>query len=100
MTSGEKAERVSAFRVLITGAIAIPIALLYPFVVNSQWLTVGNQAWVWGSFSMTMFPDTNPVEDIGSYVEIWSRRPDGSWRVALDIFNSDVPPLDEQPPGE
>jgi ketosteroid isomerase-like protein len=65
-----------------------------------QIVGVGNQAWVWGSYSMTMFPDTNPVEDVGSYVEIWSRRPDGSWRVALDIFNSDIPPHDERPPGE
>ena len=28
-------------------AIAIPLALAYPFLVNSQWLTVGNQAWVY-----------------------------------------------------
>ena len=28
-------------------SIAIPLALLYPFIANSQWLTVGNQAWVY-----------------------------------------------------
>lgn len=27
-------------------AIAIPLALLYPFVADSQWLTIGNLAWV------------------------------------------------------
>ena len=27
-------------------AVAVPIALLYPFVASSQWLTIGNLAWV------------------------------------------------------
>jgi ketosteroid isomerase-like protein len=31
------------------------------------------------------------VEDRGKYLEIWKRQADGSWKVALDIFNSDLP---------
>jgi len=34
------------------------------------------------------------VEGTGSYVTIWRRRGDGSWKVAVDIGNQDAPPPD------
>ena len=33
----------------------------------------------------------DPMPDEGSYLEIWKRQADGSWRVAMDVFNSDLP---------
>ena len=30
-----------------------------------------------------------PLEEVGKYIEIRMRQPDGSWRLAVDIFNSD-----------
>lgn len=33
----------------------------------------------------------NPVEDIGKYLVILQRQPDGSWKVARDMDNSDRP---------
>jgi ketosteroid isomerase-like protein len=29
--------------------------------------------------------------DKGKYVEIWKKQPDGSWKCAVDMFNSDLP---------
>ena len=48
-------------------------------------------AYVRGRYSMTLQPKgvPAPFEDVGKYVEIRKRQPDGSWPVAADIFNSD-----------
>ena len=34
-----------------------------------------------------------PAADDGKYIEIWKRQADGSWKIAYDIFNSDLPPM-------
>lgn len=51
----------------------------------------GDVAYVVGRYSMTLEPDgaPGPVDDEGKYIEIRRRQPDGSWRLARDIFNSD-----------
>ena len=40
---------------------------------------------------MTLPGVEGPIPDHGKYIEIWRRQSDGSWKVALDIFNSDLP---------
>jgi ketosteroid isomerase-like protein len=45
-----------------------------------------------GTYELTMNdPKGNPVTDHGKYVEIWKKQPDGSWKCAVDMFNSDLP---------
>jgi len=53
----------------------------------------GDIAYVYGTYSMTTAVSDvgEPVVDRGKYIEIWRRQEDGSWKVALDIFNSDMP---------
>jgi len=48
-------------------------------------------AYVRGKYSMTLHPAgaPEPVEDVGKYIEIRRRQPDGSWLMAADMFNSD-----------
>jgi ketosteroid isomerase-like protein len=29
--------------------------------------------------------------DSGKFIEVWARQPDGSWLIADDIFNSNLP---------
>ena len=51
-----------------------------------------HMAWARGRFTAVwMVPGMDPMPDEGSYLEIWKRQADGSWRVAMDIFNSDLP---------
>ena len=54
----------------------------------------GDLAYVRGEFSMAMTPPgaPGPVKDSGKYVEVRRREKDGSWKIAVDIFNSDLPP--------
>ena len=45
-----------------------------------------------GTYDMTMSGvDGRPMKDRGKYVTIWKKQADGSWKVALDMFNSDTP---------
>ncbi|HXV14541.1 MAG TPA: DUF4440 domain-containing protein [Candidatus Krumholzibacteria bacterium] len=36
-------------------------------------------------------PDGSSVADNGKYVTMWRKQVDGSWKVYVDIFNSDLP---------
>jgi len=53
----------------------------------------GKLAYVWGTYSFDMLPDSaeSLVHDTGNYIEIWQKQDDGSWLVLRDIFNSDLP---------
>ncbi len=46
-----------------------------------------------GSYAMTRTPrDGGEPEDVvGSYLTLWHRDSDGSWKIAFDIWNSDRP---------
>lgn len=48
-------------------------------------------AYVRGAFSMIFQPEgaPGPIEEIGKYLEIRKRQPDGSWLLIVDITNSD-----------
>jgi uncharacterized protein (TIGR02246 family) len=50
-------------------------------------------AYVQGRYRMTLqVPGVpTPVEDRGKYLEIWRRGADGRWRIARDMFSSDLP---------
>jgi ketosteroid isomerase-like protein len=54
----------------------------------------GDLAFVKGTFTLTLLPPgaPGPITDVGKYVEIRRRQADGSWLIAVDIFNSDLPP--------
>jgi ketosteroid isomerase-like protein len=52
-----------------------------------------DKAWVHGIYTMTLSPPgTSPMEDVGKYMEVWRKEPDGTWKVTHDMFNSDLPP--------
>lgn len=54
---------------------------------------LGDLAVVRGTYSLTMSPpDAEPIQDRGKYIELWRKR-NGIWRVARDIFNSDLPAM-------
>ena len=51
----------------------------------------GDLAYVRGPFSMVFQPEgaPGPTEEIGKYLEVRKRQPDGSWLLIVDMFNSD-----------
>ena len=52
----------------------------------------GDIAYTTGTYELTM-NDANgtPINDHGKYVEVWKKQADGKWKVAVDIWNSDLP---------
>ena len=54
----------------------------------------GDLAYVKGSYTMTLAPPgaPAPINEAGKFIEIRRRQADGSWPIAVDIFNSDLPP--------
>lgn len=51
----------------------------------------GNLAYVHGSYNITVIVnDTTRIPDNGKYVEVWKKQDDGSWKVVVDIWNSNL----------
>jgi ketosteroid isomerase-like protein len=57
-------------------------------------------AYVHSAYRITLAPPgvPQPVGDQGKGVEIWKKQRDGSWKVVLDVFNSDLPAPASPPP--
>ena len=55
----------------------------------------GEFAIVRGTYTSDFKPKTggNPVHDEGKWVCIQKRQADGSWKITMDIWNSDLPPV-------
>lgn len=53
----------------------------------------GDLAFVRGTYSLAVVPEgaPEPIKDTGKFIEIRRKQEDGSWLIAVDIFNSDLP---------
>lgn len=59
----------------------------------------GELAWEVGTYTLTVeTPDGATIDDTGKYVVVWESV-DGTWRLAVDAFNSDLPPGGAAPEG-
>jgi len=53
----------------------------------------GNLAYVRGNYDLTFIVnDSTQVPDKGKYIEVWKKQDDGSWKVVVDIWNSNLSP--------
>lgn len=51
----------------------------------------GDIAYTTGTYELTMNDASGtPINDRGKYVEVWKKQADGKWKVAVDIWNSDL----------
>jgi ketosteroid isomerase-like protein len=48
----------------------------------------GEMGYLIGTYAMTMKDGT---KDTGKYCEVWKKQADGKWKVAADMFSSDLP---------
>jgi len=55
----------------------------------------GDLVWEIGAYSVTLsLPGMpNPVTDIGKYLTIWQKQGDGTFKIKLEIWNTDINPL-------
>lgn len=52
----------------------------------------GELGYTIGTYKITMQDTTgNQMTDNGKYLTIWKKQDDGSWKVAADMFSSDLP---------
>ena len=58
---------------------------------NVKLSSSGEMAWVSGTYELTMNdPSGKPANDRGKYLEVWEKQPDGNWKCAADMWNSDL----------
>ena len=52
----------------------------------------GDLGYTIGAYEMRMAPEGTPITIVGKYMTIWKKQADGTWKVAVDMFNADGPP--------
>ncbi len=53
----------------------------------------GDMAYSMGTYRSTMMgEDGKPTVEPGKWLSVWKRQEDGSWRIVVDTYNTDVPP--------
>jgi len=83
----------SAIAKATASAFAIPDFKLEWHTDQSGVARSGELGYTSGTYTWT-FKDASgkPAADKGKYLTIWKKQPDGSWKVLLDMFNTDLPP--------
>ena len=57
----------------------------------------GDFAYTYGSYrSRLMGEDGKLVMEPGKWLTIWKKQSDGGWRIAVDAYNTDIPPPDHK----
>jgi len=66
-------------------------------IYNEEVQVAGDWAFSRGTFTATLTPKAGgePLYMDGKYLDILERQADGSWKIARDCFNSNVPPTVE-----
>jgi uncharacterized protein (TIGR02246 family) len=55
-------------------------------------IVTGDYAIETATYEMTIQPKTGkPVSDVGKFLTVWKKQPDGGYKAVRDIFNSDLP---------
>jgi uncharacterized protein (TIGR02246 family) len=81
-----------ALRRYVAGAFAIP-GFSISWVTDHVWVAKsGDLAYSVGTDTIRLTsPEGKPVEEHNKAVAVWRKGPDGSWRCAVDIWNSAEP---------
>ncbi len=80
-----------AVRSLWSGLMANPGFELNWKPVKVEVAKAGDLAWVQETFELQFQnPEGEVVQDRGKAILIWKKQPDGSWKGAAEIFNSDL----------
>lgn len=76
---------------LFAGFFALPDLKISWKPTRIQVARSGELGYSSGAYKMDFNdPSGKPISDRGKYVTVWKKQKDGSWKVLLDIFNSDL----------
>ena len=76
---------------MLAGLHSTPGFMLHWQPISVEVASSGDLGYTVGSYSFAMTDSAgNPINDNGKYLTIWKKQPDGSWKVAADMFNSDL----------
>lgn len=81
-----------AIKQLFSGYFALPNLKIGWRATRVEAARSGDIGYSSGAYQMSFNdPSGKQVNDRGKYVTVWKKQADGSWKVLLDIFNSDLP---------
>ena len=76
---------------LFSGFFALPDLKIEWHPAKVEVARSGDLAYTTGAYSMSFKdPSGKTIEDKGKYVTVWKKQSNGNWKVAYDIFNSDL----------
>lgn len=96
--NGPTVTGTAAIRTLVEGFYALPnlSGTWQPTSVEAS--RSGDLAYSSGTYEMSYNDSSGKVvTDKGKYVEIWRKQADGSWKMVVESFNSDVPVSEAAP---
>jgi uncharacterized protein (TIGR02246 family) len=81
-----------AIRKLFGTFFSMPEIKLGWQITKAEAARSGDMGYTTGTYTMSYKdPSGKTATDHGKYVTVWKKQKDGSWKVAYDIFNSDLP---------
>lgn len=81
-----------AIRTWVSTQMAMPGFAVTWEPTSAEVAASGDIGYTLGNFTFqTSMPDGSPLNDHGKYATIWKKQADGTWKVAVDIFNSEIP---------
>lgn len=86
------AETKSAIRKSINDLLSLPNLSIAWQPVKVEVARSADIGYSYGTYKLNFSgPSGNPAEDRGKYLEIWRKQKDGTWKCAVDTWNSDLP---------
>lgn len=77
--------------------LAIPDLGNASTLVSAETSAAGDFGYTTGTYLSRMRGENGEmVSEPGKWVSIWKRQPDGTWRIVVETYNTDIPPPDHK----
>jgi uncharacterized protein (TIGR02246 family) len=83
-----------AIRAAFKGLLADPAASLQFHATRAEVAKSGDLGFTQGAYTLTVTDPVSkqPIHDHGTYVTVYRKQADGSWKAVSDVASSEVPP--------
>lgn len=83
----------AAIRKAIGGLLGLPGLSVRWQPLKVEVARAGDMGYLHGTYELSFDgPNGSRIMDHGKYVEVWKKQSDGTWKCAIDMFNTDLPP--------